>query len=108
MKKISFRILSVLLALLMLISIVACNQESSAQPTPTPTPEPSPDKPEPTTKFYMPAGWSSKVETPIIWTSKDEGTVTVPDAVLQGDFGIRGVHRMEIHLDEVLVAGVER
>ena len=86
MKKISFRILSVLLALLMMISIVACNQESSAQPTPTPTPEPSPDKPEPTTKFYMPAGWSSKVETPIIWTSKDEGTVTVPDAVLQGDF----------------------
>ena len=85
MKKISIRLLSVLLALLMVFSIVACTEEA-AQPTPTPTPEPTPDKPALTTKFYMPAGWSTKVETPIIWKTKDEGTVTVPDAVLQGDF----------------------
>ena len=86
MKKISFRLLSVLLALLMVFSIVACTEEA-AQPTPepTPTPEPEPEKVI-TTKYYMPAGWSTKVEEPIIWTSKDEGTVTVPDAVLQGDF----------------------
>lgn len=37
------------------------------------------------TEYYMPAGWSSKVTTPM-WTTKDEGTVTVPDAILQGDF----------------------
>ncbi len=84
MKKISFRILSVLLALLMAFSIVACNQEESVQPTPTPTPEPEPEKTL-TTKYYMPAGWSTKVTTPM-WTTKDEGTVTVPDAVLEGDF----------------------
>lgn len=83
MKKISFRILSVLLALLMMFSIVACNQES-AQPSPEPTPV-EPEKPALTTKYYMPAGWSTKVTTPM-WTTKDEGTVTVPDAVLEGDF----------------------
>lgn len=83
MKKISFRILSVLLALLMMFSIVACNQES-AQPAPEPTPV-EPDKPALTTKYYMPAGWSTKVTTPM-WTTKDEGTVTVPDLVLEGDF----------------------
>ena len=38
------------------------------------------------TKYYMPAGWASTVTTPVIWSSKDTGTVTVPDAVLQGDF----------------------
>lgn len=36
------------------------------------------------TEYYMPAGWVSTVTTPM-WTTKDEGTVTVPDAVLQGD-----------------------
>ena len=39
-----------------------------------------------TTEYYMPAGWVSTITTPVIWTSKDPGTVTVPDAVLQGDF----------------------
>ena len=39
-----------------------------------------------TTEYYMPAGWASTITTPVIWTSKDPGTVTVPDAVLQGDF----------------------
>ena len=38
-----------------------------------------------TTEYYMPAGWASVVTTPIIWSSKDANTVTVPDAVLQGD-----------------------
>ena len=85
MKKISIRLLSVLLALLMVFSIVACTEEAQPTPEPTPTPEPEPEKVI-TTKYYMPAGWSTKVESPIIWTSKDEGTVTVPDAVLQGDF----------------------
>ena len=85
MKKISIRLLSVLLALLMVFSIVACTEEAQPTPEPTPTPEPEPEKVI-TTKYYMPAGWSTKVEEPIIWTSKDEGTVTVPDAVLQGDF----------------------
>lgn len=37
-----------------------------------------------TTEYYMPAGWASTVTTPM-WKSKDTGTVTVPDAVLQGD-----------------------
>ena len=36
------------------------------------------------TEYYMPAGWASTVTTPM-WTTKDEGTVTVPAAVLQGD-----------------------
>ena len=85
MKKVTFRLLSVLLALLMVFSIVACTEEAQPTPEPTPTPEPEPEKVI-TTKYYMPAGWSTKVEEPIIWTSKDEGTVTVPDAVLQGDF----------------------
>ena len=85
MKKISIRLLSVLLALLMVFSIVACTEEAQPTPEPTPTPEPEPEKVI-TTKYYMPAGWASKVENPIIWTSKDTGTVTVPDAVLQGDF----------------------
>ena len=85
MKKVTFRLLSVLLALLMVFSIVACTEEAQPTPEPTPTPEPEPEKVI-TTKYYMPAGWSTKVESPIIWTSKDEGTVTVPDAVLQGDF----------------------
>ena len=85
MKKISIRLLSVLLALLMVFSIVACTEEAQPTPEPTPTPEPEPKK-EFTTKYYMPAGWSTKVDDPIIWTSKDEGTVSVPDAVLQGDF----------------------
>lgn len=38
-----------------------------------------------TTKYYMPAGWAGTVETPM-WTSKDADTVTVPNAVLEGDF----------------------
>ncbi len=36
-----------------------------------------------TTQYFMPAGWS--VDTPM-WTSKDAGTVIVPDVVLKGDF----------------------
>ena len=75
MKKISYGLLSVLVALIMLTGIVACKQESE------PTPEPVVVK---TTRYYMPNGWDSKVRTPM-WTSKDEGTVSVPDAVLQGD-----------------------
>ena len=78
MKKTAFRILSVLLAMLMLLSIVACNGGDTP-------PEPTPDPPkEYTTKYYMPNGWASKVETPM-WTTKDAGTVDVPDAVLEGD-----------------------
>ena len=79
MKKTTFRILSVLLAMLMLVGIVAC----SGGDTPTPTPTPDPPK-EYTTKYYMPNGWATKVETPM-WGDPDPGTVKVPDAILQGD-----------------------
>ena len=78
MKKESFRILSVILALLMLFSIVACKNEAQQ-----PEPSGSTDA-DARIKYYMPNGWASKVETPM-WTTKDEGTVTVPNAVLQGD-----------------------
>ena len=104
MKKISIRLLSVLLALLMVFSIVACTEEAQPTPEPTPTPEPEPKK-EFTTKYYMPAGWSTKVESPIIWTSKDEGTVTVPDAVLQGDFETE-VTNVTPELKEALAAAL--
>ena len=78
MKRTTFRILSVLLAMLMLLSIVSCNGGE----TPTPTPEPEPVGY--TTKYYMPNGWASKVETPM-WGDPDPGTVKVPDAILEGD-----------------------
>lgn len=78
MRKTAFRILSVLLAMLMLLSFVACNGGDTP-------PEPTPDPPkEYTTKYYMPNGWASKVETPM-WGDPDPDTVPVPDAVLQGD-----------------------
>ncbi len=73
------KLLSVLLALLLLFSIVSCKQE--AEPTPEPTPTPAPEE-EYTTKYYMPKGWS--VETPT-WNTTDSGTVEVPAAVLAGD-----------------------
>ena len=78
MKKTALRILSVLLAMLMVLSIVACN---GGDTPPAPTPDPPKEY---TTKYYMPNGWASKVETPV-WTTKDKGTVTVPDAILEGD-----------------------
>ena len=78
MKRTTFRILSVLLAMLMLLSVVSCNGGE----TPTPTPEPEPVGY--TTKYYMPNGWASKVETPM-WGDPDPGTVKVPDAILEGD-----------------------
>ena len=87
MKKLSFRILSVLLALMMLFCIVACNDPAQVTPEPEPTPTPTPDpgtEDELTTKFYMAAGWKEKVETPM-WGEPDEGTVTVPKAILEGD-----------------------
>ncbi len=39
-----------------------------------------------TTKYFMPAGWSKNITTPV-WTSKDEGTVDTSDVklVLEGD-----------------------
>lgn len=64
--------------MLMLLSFVACNGGDTP-------PEPTPDPPkEYTTKYYMPNGWASKVETPM-WGDPDPDTVPVPDAVLQGD-----------------------
>ena len=37
-----------------------------------------------TTRYFMAKGWKETVTTPM-WTSKDAGTVEVPDAVLEGD-----------------------
>ena len=80
MKKATFRILSFLLAMLMLVSFASCNGGDTPEPTP-----PTPDPPkEYTTEYYMPNGWASKVETPM-WGDPDPGTVTVPDAILEGD-----------------------
>jgi alkaline phosphatase len=79
MRKTTFRLLSVLLAMLMLVSFVACSGGDT--PTPTPTPDPPVEY---TTKYYMPNGWATKVETPM-WGDPDPGTVKVPDAILQGD-----------------------
>ena len=36
-----------------------------------------------TTEYYMPAGWTQTIPE---WSEPDAGTVTVPDAVLAGDF----------------------
>ena len=57
-----------------------------------------------TTKYYMPAGWAGTVETPT-WTSKDADTVTVPDAVLEGDF-TKEVTNVTDGLKEALAAAV--
>lgn len=78
MKKATFRILSFLLAVLMLVSFASCN---GGDTPPAPTPDPPKEY---TTKYFMPNGWASKFETPM-WTTKEEGTVTVPDAILEGD-----------------------
>ena len=85
MKDLSFRILSVLLSLIMLFCIVACNEQAQVTPVPTPTPEPEPEV-ELTTKYYMPNGWASKYTTPV-WTTKDENTVDTSNIslVLGGD-----------------------
>lgn len=72
-----FKILSVLFALMMVFVIIACKNEVQ------PEPDTKPDTGA-AIKYYMPAGWAEKVTTPM-WTTKDEGTVTVPDSVLQGD-----------------------
>lgn len=83
MKKISLLMLSILMAFLMLFSVVACNEGGNVTPEPTPTPEPESEDTL-TTKYYMPAGWKAKVETPM-WGEPDAGTVVVPDAILEGD-----------------------
>ena len=72
-----FKILSVLFALMMVFVIIACKNEVQPEPETKPNTGAA-------IKYYMPAGWAEKVTTPM-WTTKDEGTVTVPDAVLQGD-----------------------
>ena len=77
MKKKSFKLLATLLAMLMLFSIVACKNEVQPEPAWEPDANVS-------IKYYMPNGWASKVTTPM-WTTKDEGTVAVPDAILEGD-----------------------
>ena len=66
MKKATFRILSFLLAMLMLVSFASCNGGDTPEPTP-----PTPDPPtEYTTEYSMPNGWASKVETPM-WGDPD-------------------------------------
>ncbi|MBR2282271.1 MAG: alkaline phosphatase, partial [Spirochaetales bacterium] len=102
MRNLSLRILSVLLSLMLVFSIVACKNEANATPTPQSAPEN--DEPELTTRYYMPAGWSEKVTTPM-WTTKDEGALTVPDAVLEGDFKTE-VTNVTDGLKEALAAAV--
>lgn len=57
-----------------------------------------------TTDYYMPAGWASTVTTPM-WTTKDANTVTVPDAVLQGD-GVSETTNVTDELKEALATAL--
>ena len=77
MKTFTFRILSVLLALLMVFAMVSCNEE--AKPA---TDSDEQDEIVCSTTFIMPKGWAQ--DTPV-WTTKDADTVTVPDIIVSGD-----------------------
>ena len=57
-----------------------------------------------TTNYYMPAGWASSFTTPM-WTSKDANTVTVPDAVLQGD-GVSATTNVTDELKQALATAL--
>ena len=101
MKKITFRILSVLLSLLILLSIVACKNDVEEQPS---SGDLGPKSAA--TAFYMPNGWAAKVTTPV-WTTKDEGTVDTSKVkmVLEGDMKTN-VTNVTPELKEALAAAL--
>lgn len=93
MKKVFFRLVPVMLALLMIFSTVACKGEA-----------PTPEQKVITTEYYMPKGW--EVETPT-WSSPDVGAIsTIPTTVLSGD-GKTKVTNVTKDLKDALAYAVE-
>ena len=100
MKKTGIRLFAVVLSLLMLLCIVACQQDVE-KPVDNLSPKSK------ATTFYMPNGWAKTVTTTPLWTSKDEGTVDTSkiNLVLEGD-GKTNVTNVTPELKAALAAAV--
>lgn len=103
MKTITFRVLFVLLSLLLVFSLVACKEGVQSNSSSTTQKE----QVEFTTKYYMPAGWSSRITTPM-WQSKDDGVVTISNPVVLNGDGKTEVTNVTDGLKAALAEAVQR